>query len=92
MNGRLSNVILRIPMQQTPTATTAKPLEMGCIGDRDVITNDGRNIGRLKGAWIDMGTWSVSALVVELNKDVVDELNVKKPMLRTAKVNLPLHT
>jgi sporulation protein YlmC with PRC-barrel domain len=65
------------------------PLELGCIEDRDVITTDGRNIGSLTGAWIDIGTWSVTSLVVELNKDVVDELNVKKPILRTAKVNIP---
>ncbi len=76
-------------MQQTPTVTTAMPLEMGCIEERDVITTDGRNIGKLTGAWIDIGTWSVTALVVNLNKEVVDELNVKKPVLRTAKVNIP---
>jgi sporulation protein YlmC with PRC-barrel domain len=73
----------------TPTVTTAKPLEMGCIEDREVITTDGRNIGTLTGAWIDLGNWSVTALIVELNKTVVDELNVKKPVLRTAKVNIP---
>ena len=76
-------------MQQTPTVTTQMPLELGCIEDREVITTDGRNIGTLTGAWVDLGTWSVTALVVELKKDVVDELNVKKPALRTAKVNIP---
>jgi sporulation protein YlmC with PRC-barrel domain len=76
-------------MQETPTVTTTKPLEMGCIEDREVITTDGRNIGTLTGAWVDLGTWTVTALIVELNKDVVDELNVKKPALRTAKVNIP---
>ena len=35
------------------------------------------------------GTWTVTALIVELNKEVVDELNVKKPILRTARVNIP---
>jgi sporulation protein YlmC with PRC-barrel domain len=76
-------------MQQTPTVAT-KPLEMGCIDDRDVITADGRNIGTLTGAWIDFNTWSVTKLIVNLNKEVVDELNVKKPILRTARVNVPV--
>jgi sporulation protein YlmC with PRC-barrel domain len=76
-------------MQETPTVTTTRPLEMGCLEDRDVITTDGRNIGTLTGAWVDLGNWSVSALIVNLNKEVVDELNVKKPVLRTARVNIP---
>jgi sporulation protein YlmC with PRC-barrel domain len=70
--------------------TTYKPLEMGCIEARDVITTDGRNIGTLTGAWIDMGTWTVGALIINLNKEVVDELNVKKPVMRTARVNIPV--
>ncbi len=64
---------------------------MGCIENRDVITTDGRNIGTLTGAWMDLSNWSVTALIVELNKQVVDELNVKKPMLRTARVNIPVN-
>lgn len=76
-------------MQESTTVSTAKPLEMGCIEDRDVITTEGRNIGTLKGAWLDLSTWTVTSLVVQLNKDVVDELNVKKPALRSAVVNIP---
>ena len=76
-------------MQETPTVTSGKPLEMGCIEGRDVITTDGRDIGNLAGAWLDVSTWTVTSLIVELDKTVVDELNVKKPMLRTARVNIP---
>lgn len=72
------------------TTTQSRPLEMGDLEDRDIITTDGRVIGTLKGAWIDTSTWSVSSLVVELKKDVVDELNVKKPILKAAVVNLPV--
>jgi sporulation protein YlmC with PRC-barrel domain len=76
-------------MQETPVITSAPPLEMGCIEDRDVITSDGRKIGSLTGAWIDISTWTITSLIVELDKEVVSELNVKKPMLRTARVNIP---
>lgn len=76
-------------MQQTPTVAATKPLEMGCIESRDVITTDGRNIGTLKGAWLDLSNWTVTSLIIDLNKEVVSELNVKKPMLRTASVTIP---
>ena len=64
------------------TTAMSRPLEMGDLEDRDIITTDGRIIGQLKGAWIDTSNWSVANLVVDLNKDVVEELNVKKPILR----------
>jgi sporulation protein YlmC with PRC-barrel domain len=71
------------------TSTQNRPLELGDLEDRDIITTDGRVIGKLTGAWIDTSSWTVSSLVVELNKDVVDELNVKKPILKHARINLP---
>lgn len=71
------------------TTTTNRPLEMGDLEDRDVITADGRVIGQLKGAWIDTNNWQVASLVVDLRKEVVDELNVKKPVLKAARINLP---
>ncbi|MBI0584249.1 MAG: PRC-barrel domain-containing protein [Methanomassiliicoccus sp.] len=74
---------------QEPVSVSKTNLELGCIGKKDVITTDGRNIGTLSGAWIDTTAWTVISLVVDLNKDVVSELNVKKPILRTAKVNVP---
>lgn len=75
-------------MQQTTAQSRA--LELGCLEDRNIITTDGRMIGHLKGGWIDTNAWTVSSLVVELNKDVVDELNVKKPILKQARINLPV--
>jgi sporulation protein YlmC with PRC-barrel domain len=71
------------------TTVTSKPLEMGCIESRNVITTDGRMIGTLTGAMIDTSNWTITSLVVELEKDVVADLNVKKPLLRTAKVSVP---
>jgi sporulation protein YlmC with PRC-barrel domain len=75
-------------LQNTPTVTTPQVLQMGCLDEKDIITLDGRLIGQLKGAWLELPTWSVKSLVVTLNKDVVEELNVKKPMLRHADVTL----
>ncbi|MDW5562513.1 MAG: hypothetical protein SA339_04730 [Methanomassiliicoccus sp.] len=79
-------------MQESTTAVQSKPLEMGCLESKNVITTDGRMIGVLTGAWVDTTNWTVSSLVVELEKDVVEDLNVKKPLLRTPKVTLPTST
>jgi sporulation protein YlmC with PRC-barrel domain len=74
------------------TTVKSKPLELGCLESKNVITTDGRMIGVLTGAWMDTSNWTITALVVELEKDVVEDLNVKKPFLRTAKVTVPTST
>lgn len=74
------------------SATRTKPLEMGCLENKNVITTDGRIVGVLSGAWVDTSTWTVTSIIIELEKNVVDELNVKKPLLRTAKVTVPTST
>ncbi len=66
-----------------------RKMEVGCIQPKDVITTDGRRVGSLSGAWIDVGTWTVTSLTVNLDKTVVDELSLKKPLLRSAKTNIP---
>ncbi len=66
----------------------AQNVEVGCIDKKDVITTDGRVIGEMTGAYIDTTSWMVTGLLVEINKDVIDELNMKKPMLRTAKAKM----
>ncbi len=73
--------------ETTTTTTTAQgpPIEAGCLDKRNVITSDGRIVGELTGAYIDPVSWTVTGLVIEVNKDVMDELNMKKPMLRTPK-------
>ena len=90
INGRLSILSTVNTMQET--AVKSRPIEMGCLESKNVITTDGRMIGVLTGAYMDTSNWSVTSLVVELEKDVVSELNVKKPLLRTAKVTVPTST
>ncbi len=83
------SVIMRdIMTSETTTTTEGQAVEVGCIDKKDVITTDGRNIGELTGAYIDVNSWAVTGLLVEINKDIVDELNMKKPMLRTAKAKI----
>jgi sporulation protein YlmC with PRC-barrel domain len=75
-------------MQGSTPAVQSKPLEMGCLESKNVITTDGRVVGVLSGAYVNTSDWTISSLVIELGKEVVSELNVKKPLLRTAKVSV----
>jgi sporulation protein YlmC with PRC-barrel domain len=64
-----------------------KNLELGKLDSRDVYSEDGRLVGVLKGILVDTAAWTVPQLMVEVNKKVLDDLNLKKPML-SAYVNV----
>ena len=57
------------------------PIELSSIERKHVITKDGRNLGDMVGSNIDTAKWTVMSLVVELHKDMVKPLNVKKPFI-----------
>jgi sporulation protein YlmC with PRC-barrel domain len=63
-------------------------LELSSSERKDVISHDGRKIGVLVGVNIDTKIWTVHAIVVEVNKDIVEELQVKKSMLKLPRINL----
>ena len=63
-------------------------LELSSSERKDVISHDGRKIGVLVGVNIDTKTWTVHAIVVEVNKDIIEELQVKKSMLKLPRINL----
>ena len=60
-----------------------KNIELGKLDSRDVYSEDGRLVGVLKGILVDTAGWTVPQLVVEVNKKVLDDLNLTKPMLST---------
>lgn len=68
-------------MQESTTAM--KNIELGKLDSRDVYSEDGRLVGVLKGILVDTAGWTVPQLVVEVNKKVLDDLNLTKPMLST---------
>jgi len=63
-------------------------LELSSSERKDVISHDGRKIGVLVGVNIDTKTWTVHAIVVEVNKEIIEELHVKKSMLKLPRINL----
>ncbi len=77
-----------IMTSETTTAMQAQNVEVGCLDKRDVITTDGRIVGQLTGAYIDTTAWVTNGLILEVNKDVMSELNMNKPILRTPKARI----
>jgi sporulation protein YlmC with PRC-barrel domain len=63
-------------------------LELSSSDRKDVISKDGRKVGALVGVNVDTKTWTVHAIVVEVNKEIIEELHIKKSMLKLPKVNL----
>ncbi len=56
---------------------------------KEVYTDDGKLLGTLHGIMVDPKTWTVSHFVIEVHKDISEELNIKKPMFGAAMVNIP---
>lgn len=63
-------------------------LELGCLVHKDVITKDGRKIGALVGANVSTSDWTVPTIVVEVNKDLVEQLDLQKSMLKNPRINI----
>ncbi len=72
------------------TTLHGQPIAMGCLDKRNVIAVDGRIVGELSGVYIDTNSWTVFGLELEVKKDVMDELNMKKPVLRTPKAMISI--
>jgi sporulation protein YlmC with PRC-barrel domain len=51
--------------------------------EKEVIAQDGTKVGRIKDLIFDHASWNVNALVVEIEKNIAQEFNVKKALSRT---------
>jgi sporulation protein YlmC with PRC-barrel domain len=78
-------------MQPTTQPTPAAMYdEAEFRSERNVLTTDGRRIGQMTGVLVDTSTWKVQAIVVKLEKAILDELNIKKPIFSTPSVSIPV--
>ena len=55
-----------------------------------VITADAFTLGEVDGTHVDLTTWRLTHLDVELTKEATKELNFKKPMFGSLNVSLPI--
>ncbi len=55
---------------------------------KEIVSQDGRTVGRLVGLDVDMDDWRVRALVVKLHRDHLRQLHVKRPLVGTRQVRI----
>jgi len=63
-------------------------MELSCTEEKEVITKDGRKIGNLVGARVDTDNWIVNSILVEVTKEMVIELGLKKSMLKSPRTTI----
>ncbi len=60
------------------------------LSGKGVLTQDGREIGKLSDLVVDSASWRVRALVVKLDRDLLDQFDLKKPMFGTVPLDIPV--
>ena len=60
------------------------------ILDKEVIAQDGTKVGKIKDLIFDHSSWTVNALVVELENLIAQEFNVKKHLSKT-RIRISVH-
>ena len=56
---------------------------------RGVITSDGREIGDVADIVLDHESWIVEAIVVKLERDLLEDFHMKRPMFGTQTYQVP---
>lgn len=61
------------------------------LAGKNVLSSDGRDIGEVKDAVIDAVSWRVLAVIVRLDRSVLDDLRMKKPLLGSHDLRVAAH-
>lgn len=56
---------------------------------KPIVSQDGREIGRVEALHVDVKCWSVASIGVKVSKDVLEELNLKRPFIGTQIIQIP---
>lgn len=64
-------------------------IKFGELEGKGVLSQDGREIGVVSDCVIDHEGWSVETLVVKLERDLLEEFHMKRPMFGTQTIQLP---
>jgi sporulation protein YlmC with PRC-barrel domain len=65
-------------------------LKVSKINGLEVITADAYNFGEVNGTHINEKTWMTTHLDVDLTKEAAEELGLRKPLLGSVTVSLPV--
>ena len=77
-------------MFKSETLVETRPLEIGETDSKDVVSSEGKILGKMTGVWINTSNWNVEHLIVEMDKNTAEMLDLKKKMLRSTKTALPV--
>lgn len=55
---------------------------------KTVVSQDGADVGEVHGLDVDVDSWKVEALEIKLERDVLEKLNLKKPVFGTQTARL----
>ena len=77
-------------MSKSEILAETRPLEIGETDNKDVVSSDGKILGKMTGMWINTTNWNVEHLIVEMDKNTAEKLDLKKKMLRSTKTALPV--
>jgi sporulation protein YlmC with PRC-barrel domain len=77
-------------MQETATEKTETKglVYWGYLESKDVMDSNGKFVGVMRGIVID-NNWTIPKVVIEVKKNILDELGIEKPLLSVALVELP---
>lgn len=59
------------------------------LSGKDVISQDGREIGQVSDIALDSSSWRIDTLVVKLERDLLEAFHMKKPVFGTQTIQIP---
>ena len=63
-------------------------VELDQVDIKRVITKDGKDIGVVSACNLDPGTWRINSLIVEVEKGIARELEIKKRLFRGPRITV----
>ena len=59
------------------------------LDGKGVISSDGREIGELSDIIVDPDSWAIRKLIVKLERELLEDFHMKRPMFGTQTIQLP---
>jgi len=59
------------------------------VEGKKVFAQHGREVGTVEALEVAIGTWKVEAFLVKLRREVLEELNLKRPLMGSQTIRLP---
>jgi sporulation protein YlmC with PRC-barrel domain len=57
---------------------------------KDVISQDGRELGTLADVVLDTSSWHIERLVLKLARDLLEQFHMKRPLFGTQTIQIPV--